>query len=629
MGKILQFTKDALVSLVNGMGMVGSDKAASTAYMSILYTDQQLAEMYRASWLPRKIVNIPAFDTFRKWVNWQADSGDITKIEAEVKRLNVKGKLLQAKTKARLFGGAALYIGTKETDPSQPFDPKKVGLGGITYLNIMLKRDLKAGEIIKDPASEYYGRHEFYTLNNGISSSMPNMGQQVVIHASRLIIFYGDELPDVELSQVAEQGWGDSVLTSTLSAIKQADGTAANIASLVFEAKIDIIRVPDLMASLADPEYEGRLLSRFRLANIAKGTNGTLLLDKDEEYESKSTSFTNLPEVLMAFMQIVSGAADIPATRLLGQAPAGMNATGESDLRNYYDRIQAIQTTEIDPAIYNLMEAVIWSALGARNEDTHYIWASLWQISDKERADIGWIDAQTIAKLNDTGLFPQEALAKAGTNMLVEHSIMPGLLEEIEDAGGLPDYELEAENEAAEARALAAANSNAAATPAKRVAANDARPMSLYLSRKVINSAELRSWAKAQGFKTVQDDLHVTILHTRTLIDWIKVGQASSWGEDDNGNMTINGGPRLMERFGDAIVLQFAASKLGYRFESIVAEFEAAVDFPEYQPHITISWQLPEGLALSEIEPYRGKIVLGPEIFEEVKDDWKSTIVES
>lgn len=629
MGKILQFTKDALVSLVNGMGMVGSDKAASTAYMSILYTDQQLAEMYRASWLPRKIVNIPAFDTFRKWVNWQADSKDITKIEAEVKRLNLKGKLLQAKTKARLFGGAALYIGTKETDPSIPLDPKKIGLAGITYLNIMLKRDLKAGEIVKDPASEYYGRHEFYTLNNGISSTMPNMGQQVVIHASRLVIFYGDELPDNELTLATEQGWGDSVLTSTLSAIKQADGTAANIASLVFEAKVDIIRVPDLMASLADPDYEGRLLSRFRLANIAKGTNGMLLLDKDEEYDSKSTSFTNLPEVLMAFMQIVSGAADIPATRLLGQAPAGMNATGESDLRNYYDRIQAIQTTEIDPAIFNLMECVLWSALGRRDEDTHYIWASLWQISDKERADIGFIDAQTIAKLNDTGLFPQEALAKAGTNMLVEHSIMPGLLEEIEDAGGLPDYELEAEQEAEEKRLALAANSNAAATPAKRIAANDARPMSLYLSRKVVNVAELRTWAKAQGFKTVQEDLHVTIVHTRTPIDWIKVGESSSWGEDENGQMVINGGPRLMERFGEAIVLQFASRRLAWRFTEIVDFNEAQVDFPEYQPHITISWQLPEGLALTDIEPYRGKIVLGPEIFEEVKDDWKSNVVES
>lgn len=630
MGKVLQFTKDALVSLVNGMGLMGQDKAASTAYVATTYTDQDLAEMVRASWLPRKIVNIPAFDTFRKWVNWQADSAEITQIEAELKRLNVRGKLLEAKTKARLFGGAAIYIGTGDSDPSTPLKWETLGKGGVKYLNVMKRRDLQAQELIKDPASEYYDKPEFYQLSNGTTLAGV-ITQQVTIHASRLVIFQGEDVPDVELApSQLYRGWGDSVLVSTLNSIKQADGIAANIASLVFEAKVDIVKVPDLMASLADPDYEARLLNRFRLANIAKGVNGMLMLDAGEEWASHSTNFTQLPEILMAFMQIVSGAADIPATRLLGQAPAGMNATGESDLRNYYDRIQAMQTVEVDPAIFILMECLMRSVFGTRPKDMHYIWASLWQISDKERADIGWIDAQTISKLNDTGLFPQEALAKAGTNMLVEHSIMPGLMEEIDDAGGLPDYEAEAEAEAEEKRLALAANSNApAATPAKRIAANDARPMSLYLSRKVVNVADLRTWAKAQGFKTVQDDLHVTIVHTRTPIDWIKVGESSSWGEDENGQMTINGGPRLMERFGDAIVLQFAASRLGYRFNSIVYDFEATVDFPEYQPHITISWQLPEGLALSDIEPYRGKIVLGPEIFEEVKDDWKSNVVES
>ena len=31
----------------------------------------------------------------------------------------------------------------------------------------------------------------------------------------------------------------------------------------------------------------------------------------------------------------MAGAAEIPVTKLFGRAPAGMNATGESDLANY------------------------------------------------------------------------------------------------------------------------------------------------------------------------------------------------------------------------------------------------------------------------------------------------------
>ena len=43
--------------------------------------------------------------------------------------------------------------------------------------------------------------------------------------------------------------------------------------------------------------------------------------------------------MVRTFLQVAAGAADIPVTRLLGQSPAGLSATGESDTRNYYDMI--------------------------------------------------------------------------------------------------------------------------------------------------------------------------------------------------------------------------------------------------------------------------------------------------
>src|SRR4029079_15879802 len=107
-------------------------------------------------------------------------------------------------------------------------------------------------------------------------------------------------------------------------AIKNADATAANIASLVFETKVDVIKIPQMMASLTDPHYEQVLMERFALANRAKGISATVLLDAEEDYQQKTASFTTLPDILMAFFQLVSGAADIPATRFLGQSPGGL-----------------------------------------------------------------------------------------------------------------------------------------------------------------------------------------------------------------------------------------------------------------------------------------------------------------
>ncbi|MFH7397065.1 anti-CBASS protein Acb1 family protein, partial [Pseudomonas syringae group genomosp. 7] len=74
-------------------------------------------------------------------------------------------------------------------------------------------------------------------------------------------------------------GWGDSVLLSAMPAVKHYYETVANVGSLVYDAKIDVINIPNLMASLQDKNYQKNLLERHRLAATAKGINGTLLLD--------------------------------------------------------------------------------------------------------------------------------------------------------------------------------------------------------------------------------------------------------------------------------------------------------------------------------------------------------------
>jgi hypothetical protein len=40
----------------------------------------------------------------------------------------------------------------------------------------------------------------------------------------------------------------------------------------------------------------------------------------------------------------------------------------------------------------------------------------------------------------------------------------------------------------------------------------------------------------------------------------------------------------------------------------------ASHDFDEYQPHVTITYEGSD-LDLSKVEPYRGELVFGPEIF--------------
>lgn len=615
MGNVVNFpANDSLRSFVAGLGDPARDKMATAYYGHQLLDDGQLLNSYRSTWLARKIVDIPADDAIRKGRNWQASNDQIEAIEAEEKRLGFWRKLREVQVKARLWGGAAIYIGTGDSDPSKPLDPERIASGGLKYLTVLSRREIIAGQVDQDALSPTYGWPVDYQVTGST--------QFATIHPSRLAIFVGSPHPEQSTVGGPNKGWGDSVLESVFSAIKNADATAANIASLVFEANVDVFGVPDLMANLADPSYAQRLLDRFTLAATAKGINKALVRDVAEEYDRKQVSFATLPDVMQSFLQQVSGAADIPVTRLLGQSPAGMSATGESDLRNYYDRISSMQELVITPAIDTLDECLIRSALGGRPKEVNYRWASLWQLSDKEKAEIFKMKADAARALVGTStgqeIITREAVSDALINDFIEDGSLPGLEAAIEEYGKLSEQEPSEEEIVA-----AAAQAELSRQPAGQ-RATDAEPRTLYVRRNVVNAAEIIAWAKGQGFQTTlpAEDLHVTITYSRSPVDWMKMG--SAW--DDEVKIP-RGGARLVEKFGEARVLLFNSNMLRWRHDEMV-EAGASWDHPEYQPHITISYD-PDSPDLSEIEPYQGEIVLGPELFEEVNEGWRAGIEEA
>lgn len=193
---------------------------------------------------------------------------------------------------------------------------------------------------------------------------------------------------------------------------------------------------------------------------------------------------------------------------------------------------------------------------------------------------------------------------------------------------------LSTEEQAARDQALAAAKTGAAvaaggnvvdmaAERRKRVAEFAAQGgetafSPLYVHRKLINADEVIAWARKQGFTGIEkaSDLHVTVLYSKQAVDWFKMaGEGWDWGE-----VTVEkGGPRFVERFGDALVLRFASPALTYRHESMI-ERGASTDFPDYNPHVTITYEGGD-VNLSEVEPFAGELRFGPELFEPIKAD--------
>lgn len=622
---------DTLTNLISGMG-TSKDKSIFTRYAFTELGVDQLDAAYRSDWIARKVIDIPAFDATRAWREWQADKDQITALEDVEKTMQLQPKLLLGLQRARLYGGAALILGVDQGLETEELDLETVKKDSLKYVHVVSRHEITAGDLELDIRSPYFGEPKYY---ESISPAA-----NLRLHPSRVVRLIGAPI----LDRTRTNGWGDSIIQVVNDAIHSAGIVAGGVAALVQEAKIDVIRVPGLMDNIANADYEGRLKKKFGLAAQAKSLYQMLLLDKDEEWQRVTANFASLPDVLQMYLLIASGAADIPATRMLGQSPAGMSSTGESDIRNYYDRVSADQKVILTPALNRLDEVLIRSTLGSRPPELHYVWASLWQLDETQKATIAAQKAAVFKSDVDAGLIPGDVLREARINQLIEDGTYPGL-EQIID-----DFEVEngsmAEAVQAEAEAAAALAPKLGTGPAfnpglpkpthaavaadamtSRITGRDAKPKTLYVRRDVINADDIIAWATDQGIPGVIDgsDMHVTVAFSRQPVDWIKVGSVGTWGQDEDGVMKIPpGGARMLDLLGpeqDVLALLFNSSDLTYRWCQI-KEAGATWDWQDYQPHITIAKVAVGEFAVIDFEPYRGPIVLGPEIFEEIDPEY-------
>jgi uncharacterized protein len=417
---------DTFTNFLSGMGVVGRDKLVSAQYVTRVWTRQELEASFRSDWIARKAISIPPFDATREWRSWQAEGDQIEQLEKTEKRVQLQLKLQQALTKARLYGGGLILIGV-DGNMEKELDPEKIPKDGLKFLHVLAPHQVTIEDLEKDIESPYYGQPQFYVMRDDSGKAGV---RDVKIHPSRMVRLTGNDTPD----PMTNFGWGDPMLQVIHDAVNAAGTVTGSVATLIAEAKFDVIKGPGLTEIFSTEAGTNRIIKRFSEANVAKSVINGVLMDAEEEWQRIGVNFAGMPEVLQMYLQIAAGASDIPVTRFLGQAPAGLNSTGESDVRNYYDRIASDQELRLTPALDKLDKAIMRSALGTYDEEIFYNWNSLWQIDDGAKATIAKQKADAAQVDVNSGLVPFEALVQGRVNQLIEDGTYPGLEAAVEEA---------------------------------------------------------------------------------------------------------------------------------------------------------------------------------------------------
>jgi phage-related protein (TIGR01555 family) len=422
--------RDGLVNVLTGRGTT-ADRSTHNSWSFLPLSPDQVENAYRASWLYRKIVNIPAEDMTRAGRDWDAPKDDIAKIEAEEKRLGVWAKVREAMILGRL-GGGAILIGLGD-DPSEPL-PTNFNAGAIQYLTVFSRWQLALGEMITDPIDPLFGQPRYYQISGS--------SRALRIHPSRVIPFKGLPVPKMRVASWEDIFWGDSVIQAVKEAVDHAEAAASGFAALIDEAKVDVYRLSGLVDQLAHVDGDAKVMTRLAATNTGKSIHRAVVLDQQDEWEQRQLTLAGMRDVIITYDGRVAGAADIPATRLFGKSPDGMNATGDGDSANYFQSIAARQEMDLRPVLEQI-DAVLLPSAGVTSADISFAFSPLQVMNEREQAEIENKEADTVTKLVNTGLIPESAIAKAVQNRLIESQRWPGLqtaIEEAEAAGeSLPD----------------------------------------------------------------------------------------------------------------------------------------------------------------------------------------------
>ena len=364
-------TMDAFSNPAARTGFGTMDLLQATEYPMTRMTQnyQLLTSLYRENWIVQNIIATIPNDIMRKWYTIKSAVGPdyIDRMTCLEQKTQIRKKLLLGMYWGRLYGGAAGIVLIKgHNDMSQPLDLNTVMPDSFLGLQVLDRWSgiFPDGSMVSDPEDPDYGLPEFYTIRDEETGSTA-----VRVHHSRVIRFTGRELPWME--QIVEQYWGESEIEAVYSEVVKRDNVSANIAALTFRANINYLESDglDQLLGSANTKAQQNFWRLMQAQSVMESNFGTRIINKGDAMHNTQYTFTGLPDVYDRMMMDVAGAARTPVTKLFGRSPAGMNATGESDLNNYYDYIDGLRETELRPIIERLLPIMALAAWGEIPDD--------------------------------------------------------------------------------------------------------------------------------------------------------------------------------------------------------------------------------------------------------------------
>lgn len=391
---------DNWVNVITGLGGSRDKTTRALVYEFVPFTVTELDALYHGGDLPAKIVDAIVEDAFRLGI----ETGDPA-VDAALARWRALETLAEADIWGRLYGGGAVYLGCTDRlgDQASPLDTAQIGPGDLAFLQVLDRQDLSRFRLDDDPESGTFGESATYLV-----SPPDGSGSVTEVHASRLVMFGGARTS--ARRRLRNDGWDLSVLQRPAAVLRDFDQSWRSVMLLIQDLSQAVFKIKGLADMIAEGQ-SSVVMSRMEVTDLARSVARAVVIDADSESfeHTGAQNVTGVDPLLVRLFQRLASAADMPMSRLMGMSSSGLNAVGagESDARQWYDRVQAHRTA-VTPQIRKAVRVIARSEGLAPPEAI--TWPSLWQESPQEVAAREKLEADTDAvRITSQVMTPEEA----------------------------------------------------------------------------------------------------------------------------------------------------------------------------------------------------------------------------
>lgn len=366
--------------------------------------------------LVRACISTVADDMTREWITLQregdavqgADNNLLAELTGLMSRMRVKEHFAEAVELAGYEGGAFLFIDTGATGDAlrDPLDisPNSGELGQ--------EKDLRF--VVIDPVNCFPGNY------NSLNPLQPDyyaptewwvLGQRV--HASRLLRVVGNEVPILLKPAYNFLGIPQAQILWDYVLHFQECRAAENRLLKKFSMTVFKTNMFDSLGKLG-PQEASNLDCRIKYMIQNMSNDGVLVVDKEAEDVVKlETPLSGVTDIVRQALEFLAAVNRTPAVKLLGISPSGFNATGESDIRNYYDHIATRQQKMMLAPLKTVLDCLQLHLTGRIDPTISFTFNKLGEEDKKLQAEIQKVKADTAAVYMDRGTLSVEEVRQS------------------------------------------------------------------------------------------------------------------------------------------------------------------------------------------------------------------------